>query len=125
MRLVNLGLLWGGAFLAGSGFLLAYRLPHGPAGRGLTALGMDRHEWAELHEICAWCVVACVILHLAMNWNWVRVVANRKTVWRAAAGLGVTAVLIFGIWFQPVHASAPGEREEHGQGQGRGPGWRS
>jgi len=49
-RLLN-ALLWlVFCAMAGTGLLLAFRLPSGSrGGRGLSALGMARHEWGDWH----------------------------------------------------------------------------
>ena len=37
-----------------------------------TFLGWDRHDWGSLHFGLAAVLVCIVVLHLVLNWSWVR-----------------------------------------------------
>ncbi len=97
MRLVNIGLYLAGCFLAGTGWLLAERLPRGREGRSLSFLGLGRHDWGEWHEWIAYGAIGLVVLHLLLNWKWLTVIASSKKSWRLWAGLlaGLGIVLMF------------------------------
>ena len=103
MRVVNLGLYATGCFLAGTGWLLGERMPHGRESHGLTFLGFRRHDWAELHEWVAYGSIALVVLHLLLNWQWLVVIASSRKVWRAALGLGAGVALIAVFAVLPLH----------------------
>lgn len=103
-RISNL-LLWVSfCALAGTGFLLNVRLPHGSH---RSALGMTRHEWSDWHVWIALVFLALVILHLALHWRWLwKIAARRKAVPMVlgfAAGLGLMLWLVF----QPVSSQEP------------------
>lgn len=102
MRVVNLGLLLAGGILAGSGWLLAERLPRGPGSSRVTLAGLGRHDWAEVHAWVAWVSVALVIAHLALNWRWVTVVASSRHAWRVVAGVGVPVVVVLVFVLAPL-----------------------
>ncbi len=91
LKLINLFLFIGGAFLLGSGLALELRLPRGKAGRGIEILGMGRHDWGELHWWVGLVMGVLVIVHLAMHWKWIqRAVASAKLrlgLWGLAIGL--------------------------------------
>jgi hypothetical protein len=97
MRVTNGALYIAGCFLAGTGWLLAERLPRGREGRSLSFLGLSRHEWGEWHTWIAYGVVGLVILHLLLNWQWLVIIASSRKSWRLWTGLlaGVALVLIF------------------------------
>lgn len=86
---LNLALFLAGLFLAGTGVLLAWRLPHGRgAGMRFSFLGLDRHEWGELHLWLGVAMAAGVLLHLGLHWRWI---------WRVAAHQHRTVVLSLGL----------------------------
>ncbi len=69
--------------LAGTGILMRYVLPPGSGrGRGggwgyhggrevLTWLGMDRHEWGEIHFWLAVAMVVLIVVHLIQHGRWI------------------------------------------------------
>ena len=101
------------AFLAMSivlstGLMLKYLFPHGRGpgfgggfGQGRlshTLLGLNRHDWGEVHFYVSLFLVATVAAHLALHWRWIVAVAwgkmaqNRSPLRRAAL---LSTVLIF------------------------------
>lgn len=48
-RLLNYVLYALGILLAGSGFILEWKIPHGPAGESVSLWGMDKHDWKDFH----------------------------------------------------------------------------
>ena len=111
-RVLNLLLYLSFCFIVGTGLLLEFKLvPGGQGGRGLTALGMSRHEWAEWHFYVSLFFVLLVIIHLILSWGWLKRVAANKRLWPVILGLLVGLGMIAAIYFQPI--------EEQG-GKGRG-----
>ena len=75
-RALNLLLYLGFCAMLGTGLLMAYRLPPGSrGGSGLTVLGIDRHEWGDVHLWISYIFIAVVIAPLAMNWTWLNKIA--------------------------------------------------
>ena len=88
--------------LAGTGFLLAYRFPHGPGAGSLLFIGLHRHEWGDIHTWLAYAVIGVATVHLLLNWRWLVKVAGSNSHWRLVAGI-VTGLLIVGIFiFLPI-----------------------
>jgi hypothetical protein len=51
--------------MAGTGLLLAYRLPHGPGdARMVTFLGHGRHDWGSVHIWLAYVALVLLLFHL-------------------------------------------------------------
>ena len=89
--------------LAGTGLLLAFRLPPGSrGGRGLSVLGYGRHEWGDFHTWLAYVFIALVVVHLALHWRWFWQIAARKRSWPLLLGLGGGLALVVVIVILPV-----------------------
>jgi hypothetical protein len=87
-RSLNFVLYLGFCLLAGTGFLLAFRLPHGPlAGQRTIFLGYPLHVWAEVHLWTSYAIVLLLLAHLAIHWRWLTTVAAGGKSWRLIAGL--------------------------------------
>ena len=101
--------------MAGTGLLLAFRLPPGSrGGQGLTAMGWGRHDWGDLHTWLAYAFLALIAGHLALHWRWFWQVAAKKRSWPLVLGLGAGLVLLLWLVFQPVERGG-----SHGSGRGR------
>ncbi len=112
-RVLNLGLWLTFCAMTGTGLLLAFRLPPGSrGGQGLFALGMNRHDWGDIHTWLSYGFMALVILHLAVHWRWLWQFASRKRAWPMLAGVGVGLILLFVLLFQPVEQKG-GRGESH------------
>ena len=63
----------------------------------MTCLGWGRHDWGDLHLYVSYAVIALLVLHLAMNWQWLVKIASRRVRWRLAAGFcaGLGLILLF------------------------------
>lgn len=89
--------------MAGTGLLLAFRLPPGSrGGHGLSAWGMSRHEWGDWHTWLSYAFLALVLVHLALHWRWFWQVASRKKTWPLMLGFGAGILLIAILALQPV-----------------------
>jgi len=97
-RVLNLFLYFAFCAMAGTGLLLAYRLPHGSrGGRALTMIGMDRHEWGNVHLWISYIAIVAVVAHLVMNWTWLRKIAASMKPLRLWGGLlaGILIIAVF------------------------------
>jgi hypothetical protein len=93
--------------LAGTGFLLAYRFPHGPSAGSLLFIGLDRREWGDIHTWLAYAAIGVAALHLLLNRRWLVKVAASRGVWQLVTGIG-TGLLIIGFF-----VLAPAENQAH------------
>ena len=102
----------GFAFLATSGILLRYQLPHGSGrmetiGEGQRAQekpvsvlwGLTRDEWGDVHYYIALGLMAVLAFHLVLHWKWIVCVTRGKPVegsgYRLGFGIiGLLAVLL-------------------------------
>ncbi len=108
--------------IAGIGFLMGFFLAEGPTVREQEKyfLSLHRHQWGEIHLYLSLAFTVLVILHLLLNWQWVkcktRVLfkSGWKTMLIATAGLAVLIPLIFWI-FYPKY---PKEYLDYGGGRG-------
>jgi hypothetical protein len=106
--------------MAGTGLLLAFRLPPGSrGGRGLTAMGWDRHDWGDVHTWLSYAFLCLVAAHLALHWRWLWQVAAKRRSWPLLLGVGAGLVMIVWLVCQPVAHRGPQEaartegRSEH------------
>lgn len=114
-RILNLLLYLSFCFIVGTGLLIQYKLlPGSEGGHGLSALGMGRHDWGDLHFYVSLAFIAFIILHIVLSWGWLKRVAANKQVWAVLLGLGVGVVLIGSIFFLPI---------DHTEDEGRGRGY--
>jgi uncharacterized protein DUF4405 len=107
-----------------TGALIHWRLPHGSPGQGLTMLGLDRHDWGEIHFIAAIAFVVLMVVHVWMHWRWCWSMirgenpASRRL--RTAVFVVVVVLLIAALaspWLMRVEQTRPGGR---GGGSARG-----
>ncbi len=101
-RAVNLGLLWTGSLLAGSGLALKYRVGYA-APRGATVWGLDGEGWAGLHWVLSLVVLGLLALHLFRHrrWLWGVLVARFSP--------GLLAVVLIGALLAGAPVLWPGE----------------
>jgi len=105
--------------MAGTGLLLAFRLPPGSrGGRGLSAWGLSRHEWGDWHTWLSYVFLALILTHLALHWRWFWQVAARKKRWPLLLGFGLGLALLLFLALQPVSdkGNHPGEGAQHENG---------
>lgn len=69
-------LLVAGALMYMSGFVLWLVLPRGRASSRFSAdntfLGLDRSSWEDIHIVVGFSLLALTIIHLMLNWTWIR-----------------------------------------------------
>ncbi len=116
MRATNLLLYLSFCALLGTGSLLTWKLvPGSRGGRGLQVLDMGRHDWGDIHF---WCGVVCLVaavVHMLLNWQWLKKIATSGHFWRLVAGLGVGLGIIFGIYFMPMTRGQGSGHENHAE----------
>ena len=105
--------------LAATGFIMEWRLPPGSGGMGpgrgagregaLTMLGMNRHQWGDIHFWIAMTFLILLTLHLFLHWWWIWGLARGRDPHtqgkRGLIFLGVTLLLFLGLlvpWLLPV-----------------------
>ncbi|WP_309398601.1 DUF4405 domain-containing protein [Cerasicoccus maritimus] len=121
-RILNLALWLNVCLLGGTGALLYWRMPHGPAGRGLSVFGFSKHDIVEIHTIGGFVFAGLVIAHLWLAWPWLKNAAAKKKLWPVIGGLAAGLVLALGITFAPIQKTANSQSPEHAGFSGRGPG---
>ena len=88
---------------AGTGVLLAYRLPHGAGNASrVVFFGYGRHEWGDIHTWLAYFVIFLAVVHLTLNWQWLLKVAASKHIWRLAAGILSGLLIVIACLLLPV-----------------------
>ena len=113
-RILNLLLYLSFCAMLGTGLLLAFRLvPGSRGGRGLEALGWDRHQWGDLHTWLSYAFAILLVAHLVLAWVWLKKVAAKGQLWRLVAGFAVGLAIIFGIVLLPV--SQRDDKPRHGR----------
>lgn len=89
--------------MAGTGLLLAFRLPPGSrGGQGLTAMGWGRHDWGDVHTWLSYAFLVLIAAHLSLHWRWLWQVAAKKRSWPLVLGVGAGLLLLLWLVFQPV-----------------------
>jgi hypothetical protein len=102
-RVLDLALYMVACVTAGTGLLLAYRLPHGAGNAGrVVFFGYGRHEWGDIHTWLAYVGIFLVVVHLALNWQWLVKVAASKHIGRLAAGILSGLLIVIAFLFLPV-----------------------
>jgi len=102
-RVLDLALYMVACVTAGTGLLLAHRLPHGAGNASrVVFFGYGRHEWGDIHTWLAYLGIFLVVVHLALNWQWLVKVAASKHNWRLAAGILSGLLIIIAFLFLPV-----------------------
>jgi len=72
-RILNYLLYALSCFMAGTGLALVIKLPPGSrGGHGLTMLGLNRHEWGDLHFYAGLLLLALARVHLGLHWSWLK-----------------------------------------------------
>lgn len=102
-RIVNYLLFCGGSFLLGTGLALETRLPPGSrGGHKLRMLGLDRHEWGDLHFYVGLSMATLVLIHLALHWGWLKNALKSASAKLGYAGLAIGFLLFLVPLILPV-----------------------
>jgi hypothetical protein len=102
-KAIDLALYLVACVTAGTGLLLAYRLLHGQGNAGrVIFLDHGRHEWGDIHTWLAYFGIFLVVVHLALNWQWLVKVGASKHIWRLAAGILSGLLIVIAFLFLPV-----------------------
>lgn len=102
-RMLDLALYLVACVTAGTGLLLAYRLPHGAGNANrVIFLGYGRHEWGDIHTWIAFLGIILVMIHLVLNWQWLVKVAASTHIWRLAVGLFSGLLIVVAFLLLPV-----------------------
>ncbi|MCP5537831.1 MAG: DUF4405 domain-containing protein [Akkermansiaceae bacterium] len=112
-RILNYILYTSGILIAGSGFLIKWKIPHGPEGRTTSLWGLDRHEWRDVHLWGGILIVVLVVWHLWLHRRWIMNVACQKHSIRLLAGL-LAPILLIGVLAVTPLANPP---DSHGDGE--------
>ena len=105
--------------MAGTGLLLAFRLPPGSrGGAGLTAMGWGRHDWGDVHTWLSYVFLFLIAAHLTLHWRWLWQVAAKRRAWPLLAGLGAGLLLLIWLVSQPV-VSHGGRGKDHAEHSAR------
>ena len=84
--------------LAATGLIMEFRLDDA----GARLLGVARRDWARVHALVALSVLSLVLLHLWVNWPWLRALLVRLR-WRTLViGILGMAMLVVAL-LAPVH----------------------
>jgi magnesium-transporting ATPase (P-type) len=84
--------------LAATGLVMTFRLEDGRA----MLLGLSKQDFARLHAITALSVLSLVLLHLWVNWRWIRAMLARLR-WRTLVVGGVGLAMLAAALIAPVH----------------------
>lgn len=114
IRLANYLLYLSFCLLAGTGFLLEWRLPRGRSYRGLELWGLDRHDWGEIHLWVGLVFVTLIVIHLLMHLKWLWQVAVRKRPLTMILSLSLGLIAIAALLLWPIKDSS----SAGGRGQG-------
>jgi Domain of unknown function (DUF4405) len=113
LDLVDLALYLVACVTAGTGLLLAYRLPHGAGNASrVVFLGYGRHEWGDVHEWIAYLGIILVVVHLVLTWQWLVKVAASKHIWRLIAGIRSGLLIVIAFLLFPVERAERGRKSE-------------
>lgn len=115
-KYIDIALFFSMCFLAGTGLLIHYRLlPGSRGGHGLTFLGLSRHEWGNYHLWAAYLLIALLVVHLVLDFAFIRNVIAAKRSWLLALLGSAGAIVVLFFLFVPIHRTEGGA---HGAGRG-------
>jgi len=118
--LIDLLLTLALALIAGIGLLIKYILPPGRErilkygeNKDLFFLGMDRHQWGEVHLVAAYVMLALLLLHILFHWKAILCLVRkaispvwlRRPLW-AIIGVLCLAFFLFAFFISPEQREA-------------------
>lgn len=108
-RILNYILYALGIFIAGSGFILKWKIPHGPTGKNVNLWGFDKHDWKDFHLWSGILITILVIWHLWLHRKWLINVACKKDQRKLLVGLLSPIILIGAIVVTPLSQAPSGQ----------------
>jgi hypothetical protein len=111
LSLANATLYLATCALIGTGLLLELRMDEEDGAARLFGMGQD--DWGEIHFAIAIGFAAMTVLHLILNWAWIKA-ALAKARWVApalAAGLALITALL--LWPTDRTAAHGGKKADH------------
>jgi hypothetical protein len=60
-----------------TGYLLRFPLPPG-TNKTLTLWGLSRHQWGDIHFWISLGLLAVLVIHLVLHWNWIVTVIGKR-----------------------------------------------
>lgn len=108
------------------GIFLGFIIPEGPSAQPSSKyfLNLHRHQWGNIHLYLSLTFICLVIIHLTLDWKWIKTKAVKifKERWKTAL-ISTALVSIFVVFlFWIFYPKEPGGYEEYGRGEGRGAG---
>jgi hypothetical protein len=111
------------AGIAMIGILLAFFIPKGPSSPESSKyfLNLHRHQWGNIHLFISIAFVLLVIIHLTLDWKWIKSRSNQifKRGWKMALLSTALASLLVLVFFWIFYPKEPGVYEQYGGGMGR------
>ncbi len=105
------------------GVLLAFFIPQGPSSPESPKyfLNLHRHQWGNIHLYLSIAFILLVIIHLTLDWKWIKARATHilKRGWKMAllSTALVSLLLLFTLWI--FYPKEPGAYENYSMGRGR------
>lgn len=103
---INYVMYCAGLLVTGSGLALAWKLPRGPQGRRTELLDLSRHGWSDIHLWAGVFLVAAIVIHLALHWQWIWQVASNRVPWKAWTGIALPVIGCLVLLAAPPDRSA-------------------
>jgi len=60
-----------------TGLMLKFVLPPRSGRQGLSLWSLDRHDWGDIHFYTTAALIALILVHLILHWQWVCTTAAR------------------------------------------------
>jgi multisubunit Na+/H+ antiporter MnhB subunit len=105
------------------GLLLGLVIPQGPSTPESSKyfLNLHRHQWGNIHFLLSLAFIFLIIIHLTLDWKWIKGRATRlfKERWKTAliSTAGISLLLLFTVWL--FYPKEPGAYEGYGIGRGK------
>lgn len=100
------------------GFLMGLVIPKGPEAPERTKyfLGLHRHQWSNIHFYLSIAFVAFVIIHILINWKWIKNKSQQlfKKNWGAALISIASAAVLLIFLFWALYPRYPGAYANYG-----------
>ncbi len=111
----DVGMFVAMCFITGTGLLIHYRLVPGfMGGHGLSLLGLSRHEWGAYHLWAAYLLLFLVLVHMIINFAFIKNVIAAKRTWIVAALGLIGAAVIAAFLLLPIERTGGDDSQEHG-----------